>query len=243
MAVFALTDAQIFAGAYDLRSRSNEVNVEQRIDELDATTFGSAGVKERKAGLRDVSITTKGLADPSITDSIFTALGSTSDLLISVSPTATAGDAIYSARGAMVANWSGEETLGELRAFSTTLSGRNPRGLTRQTIVRAHSAATGAGTGTAYLIGATSSTQTLVSAIHLTALSGSATPTLTVTVQSDSTSGFASPTTIGSHTALTAIGASWLESAGPITDTYFRITWTLTGTAPSATFIASIGIA
>lgn len=242
MATFSMTDVQVFAGAYDLQAQANSVTLDQTVDDLDATTFGSAGVKAHAAGLKDFTAQVEGFTDPLVTGQQFASLGG-ADVILTVSPTATAGAASYQAKGGLLSAFSETESLGELRKFSLNLSGRNPRGIVRSTILRAHSAATAGGTGTGYLIGTASAAQTVTSSVHLTALSGTATPTLTVTVQRDDNTGFTSPVTLHTHTALTAIGANVAETAGAQTDSYYRITWTLSGTTPSASFIVSLGIA
>ncbi len=241
MTTLALTDCLIFAGAYDLRSQTNELSVSQMVEELDKTTFGSAGVKERTGGLRDVEGSIKGFADPLVSDDLFAQVGG-SDLIVSIAPYSAAGSAIYATKGSLVGAFTNTEEVGALRAFEAKLTGRNPRGLVRGSILRAHSAATASAVTTAFLIGTASSAQTVCSWVHLTAISG-ATATLTVTIQRDDNSGMTTPTTLHAHSAQTAIGTSWQETAGAITDTYYRVSFTLTGTTPSATFLVGLGIA
>lgn len=241
MATFTLTDVQVFSGGYDLRSQTNEVSLDVTVDDLDSTTFGSDGVKAHSAGLKDISASMKGFTDPLVSDDLFAQMGG-SDLIVSLSPTRTVGETIYGMRGALVGSFTNEETVGNLRSFSAALTNRNQRGVVRGTMLRALGAATASGTGTSVSVGAASSTQTVCSWVHLTSLSGTGTPTLTVTIQRDDNSGFTSPTTLHSHTALTAVGANWAETSGAVTDSFYRVTWTLSGTTPSATFLVGLGI-
>jgi hypothetical protein len=73
----------------------------------------------------------------------------------------------------------------------------------------------------------------------------SATPgpdTLDVVVQSDSANTFLSPTDVITFAQKTAAGHEWKEAAGPITDTWWRISYTIGGGSPSFTFAVAIGI-
>lgn len=102
-------------------------------------------------------------------------------------------------------------------------------------------AAAGSGNRPGYLLGAlTDSLDQIQLAGHCTAIAGSS-PLLTLNVQSDDNAGFTSPTTRYSATAISAAGAIDIPPiAGPITDSYWRITWSLTGTGVSASFVASL---
>lgn len=96
---------------------------------------------------------------------------------------------------------------------------------------------TSGGNGTGLNLGAIATGKSLHAALHVTACAGG---TLTVTVQSDDNAGFTSATARASFAGVTAAGFEWIETAGPITDTYWRALWTLTG--GSATFAVCMGI-
>jgi hypothetical protein len=84
--------------------------------------------------------------------------------------------------------------------------------------------------------------KSLYAALFVTAVSGT-TPSLTAVVQSATLVGFGSPTTRGTFTAMTATGAQWLTPvAGPITDGFYRVNFTISGTTPSFTACAVIGV-
>jgi hypothetical protein len=80
-------------------------------------------------------------------------------------------------------------------------------------------------------------------ALHVVAISGA--PTFTVVLESDDNAGFTSPTTrLTSASYSASTGAEWQSVAGPVTDTYWRVKWTVTGgTGPSVSFLAVAGIA
>ncbi|SCL43268.1 hypothetical protein GA0074692_6797 [Micromonospora pallida] len=74
-------------------------------------------------------------------------------------------------------------------------------------------------------------------------IAGTATPSVTVTIQSDDAAGMATPTDRLTFTAATVAGGQTLRLAGPITDTYYRATWTVSGTTPSFLFVVALGLA
>jgi hypothetical protein len=99
------------------------------------------------------------------------------------------------------------------------------------------------GSGTAVQLGAVSATKRLYAALHVLSISGTATPTLTVRVQSD-TVGFPSPTTQLTFAAATTVGGQILRTnTGAITDDYYRVDYTISGTNPSFLFVVTAGIA
>ncbi len=80
-------------------------------------------------------------------------------------------------------------------------------------------------------------------AIHVLAVSGTATPTLTATLQRDDAVGFPSASTVVAGTGITAIGSQFLAgSYGVQADSFFRLSYVISGTNPSFTVIASIGV-
>ena len=79
-------------------------------------------------------------------------------------------------------------------------------------------------------------------ALHVLSVAGTSTPTLTVIVQSDDNAGFTTPTTRISFTAATAVGAQWGSVAGALTDDYWRISYTISGTNPVFAFAVSAGV-
>ncbi len=103
-------------------------------------------------------------------------------------------------------------------------------------------ARTSTGDGTAVQLGAVPAGQRLYAALHVLSAAGT-TPSLTVTVQSDDASGMASPTTQLTFAAATGRGGQILRTTGgAITDTYYRASWTISGTSPSFLFLVSFGI-
>jgi len=61
-------------------------------------------------------------------------------------------------------------------------------------------------------------------------------------LQSDDNSDFTSATDRATFTALTAIGSEIKSVAGAVTDQYWRLNYTISGTNPSFSIHATIGI-
>ena len=105
-------------------------------------------------------------------------------------------------------------------------------------------ARTSSGTGTAWQVGALSSSQRLYAGLHVISASGT-TPTLAVKVQSD-TVGFGSATDrITFSTATDVANREQFSSvAGAITDDYWRVSYTIGGSStPTFSFMVCVGIA
>lgn len=240
MAALILTDAKIILGGYNLSGFHSSLEVNYEAEILDDTTFGTSGTRSAVAGLKTFNITGNMFWDATVDEPMFNRIGAASEVM-SVAPVGNAeGDRAYcmKAVSAQYNPVSGE--VGTL--LRTQLDGRAAgtplvRG---QLIATGAKAATGTGTGGVY--GAASATQRLYSALHVTAIAGTAVPTFTGIVESDDNAGFTSATTRLTHDAMTAIGANWKEAAGPVTDTYWRASWTISGTNPSFTVFWVFGI-
>lgn len=236
-----------------IASQVNQVSIQKTAAELDVTTFANASMA-RVGGLKDGVISASGFwestPDPDFT--LFGDVGANLPITVALTRNAVAGDpaylmcaliAQYGGIGAKVGNPLAFSLRGAQVAGSTSSSGN--AGQLAQGILAENRIATVTGNGTIYgpLAIPTTSLQEMVAAIHVTALSGTAAPTLTVSLQSAAAVGFASPTTRATFTALTATGSQILEIDGPITDQYWRFAWTISGTTPSFTFAAALGLA
>ncbi|HEU0139609.1 MAG TPA: hypothetical protein VFQ79_07860 [Bryobacteraceae bacterium] len=60
-------------------------------------------------------------------------------------------------------------------------------------------------------------------------------------VQSGTSGAMSSPVDRITFAAANAVGSQWGSAIGPITDTWFQVSWTITGTTPSFTFICAVG--
>ena len=242
MAIFSLTDALIAFDGYDLTGYSNSLNLEASVEELDGTTFGTNGWRSRVGGLKTTDFNATGfinLGTGEVEEGLFNNLASSSSVL-TVAPTDAVGDPAFLFQ-AMHSNFTHRATVGELAGWDMTAQGRSTVGTVRGKLLAA-TTVTATGTGTAVLVGAASATQDVYASLHVVDVSGT-TPTLDVVVQSDDGSGFASPTSRITFSQATAQGVQWGSAAGAITDTYYRVSYTVGGTSPSFTFVVAVGVA
>ena len=97
------------------------------------------------------------------------------------------------------------------------------------------------GTGTAVAFTAPTATQSLYASFHVLSVTG--TGTLTLKVQTDDNGSFTSATDRITFTAATTGNtAQWSSVAGAITDDWWRITYTISGTGPAFAFAVTAGV-
>lgn len=247
MATLALTDAEILAGPLRLTGRSNEVDLNVEVSELDVTSFDSNGWKEVIGGIRLAQASTAGFYDPGPVETgalnfdgeRFAELAAAT-IPLTVCPTKTDGGIAYIG-GVKRANLSQFGKVGDIAPYSSDMWGDGP--LARGALIHpANVLRTGGGTGNGVQLGTVATGRQLLVAIHVVAVSGT-TPALTITVQRDDNVGFTTPTTVTTLGPTAVPASSLVAVAGPITpDDRYRITWTLTGTTPSARFGVAVGI-
>lgn len=244
MAAFVLDNAKLFVGGYDLSGDSHTIKLAAAAEEKNVTTFGSSGFKSRVGGLKAFTLQGSGFVEFGAgenDDVHFAGLGLTSNLLTVAADGGAAGEIGYFGQ-ALEGQYQLGDEIGEVLPFTTDFVGSGP--LVRGTILEdGGTARTTSGNGTARELGAVSAAQKLYVGLHVIAVSGT-TPSLTVKVQSDDASGFASPLDRVTFAAASAVGSQWATPvAGPITDTWYRINWTISGTNPSFLFVVTVGIA
>lgn len=244
MSSLVLTDSKLYLASFDLSGDMNAIALTYGADMLDATTFGNS-TRINKAGLKTVVAQCEGLWNADGTDQaddvLFSRVG-TREIPVTICPTTGAdGEPAYIFRAAQ-SEYSPSGTVGEMLAFSVNMEGSDGAPLVRGFVLQPASAKTATSTGTARELGAVSATQDLYGALHVIAASGT-NPTLDVTVESDTAENFPSTTTRLTFAQKTAIGSDWQTAAGAITDTWYRVSYTIGGTNPSFTFVVAVGIA
>lgn len=236
MTANVLKDATLFYGGYKLKGYMNSVALQFKADILDSSVFGdTAHVKS--GGLKSAQISAKGFFDPSI-DKVMNGDMGAAGIITCTGTAGAEGDAAYLVRDAL-SQYDFGGTIGQMLPFS--LVAESNKDMSRGVLVANKTAQTGAtGTGSGFVVGEVAAGQSLSAALHCFAISGGG--SLTVTVESDVDNTFTSPATVGTFTALSAIGSDWLEVGTVNTDTYYRVTWTLSGTTPSTDFAVAIGV-
>lgn len=237
-----LTDATILAGPTDLSGQSNEVALDMSADNLDATTFRSQGWRDRKTGLKSGNANVKGFWDAGTLalpdDQLFANLGARMPLTISPNAPVDGGLAYLLPVLQGSYKWGGQ--IGELLPFEAGVEsdGLIARGVYGETGIN-----TASGNGAAVNLGAVGPTQKLVAALHVISVAGTAAPTLTARIESDDLGSFATPVTRGTFAAATGLTSEWLEIAPPgAGETWWRVSWTISGTTPSFLFYVAFGI-
>lgn len=247
MSKFVLLNSRIFAGAVDLTSNSNKVELMEDREDKDTTSFGSAGWKEVLAGLASTSLNASGQWEAGDTtkvdDDQFANLGTVggwSVIPAAASASVAAGDLAWLVKALRCKYVIGDQ-VGNVAPWSGENKGTSP--LVRGAVLHPPGTArTATGSGTAVQLGAVAAGKSLYAALHVYSVSGT-TPSITVKVQSDDNSGMSSPTDRITFTAATAVGGQYSSVAGAITDDWWRVTWTISGTTPSFLFVATAGIA
>jgi hypothetical protein len=243
MSKFVLTDVRLFAGGADLSGSTNKAEIAAEFEEKDSTNYRSGGYKEVLAGLASSSINAEGqweAGDTSLVDDAAWAMlaGRTA---WTVCPTdATVGAVAYTSYF-LTSSYKLGDQVGEIAPWTGKASGSWP--LARGQVAHPPGTArTATGTGTGVQLGAVTAGKRLYASLHVLSAAGT-TPSITARVESDDSGGFASPTTQLTFTAATARGGEILRTSGSaITDTWYRLAWTISGTSPSFLFAAALGI-
>ncbi len=241
MGTFVLSEATILLGGVDLTAKSNQIGLNYEAETQDSTVFG-VGTRTMKAGLFTISGEVGGFTDETITGSaVFDAVGAGPSVFQVAAP-GTDGTAGYAFKSIAASHQPLAGSVGDMAGDSLSLSGKSGVPLVRGTIlIPVASAKTATGTGTGRQLGAVVSGEKVYGALNVVAASGTS-PTLDVVVQSDDNAAFTSPTTRLSFSQATGVGDGWQSADGPITDTWFRISYTIGGTTPSFTLQVLVGI-
>mgnify|MGYP003134083772 FL=1 len=240
MAKFVFNDGKVFSGGYDLSDHVTSVNLEMTAEELDATTINSGGFKSKLGGLKDSTLSMDGFyeAGANKPDALLGAsIGN--ELIVTTVPDAGVGNTAYFMKSRLF-SYQMFGSVGEIAPFTISKSQSDDEVV--QGKIEIDGALTASGNSTGVQLGAVGATEKVYVAIHCTAVSGTSTPTVTFKLQSDDNSSFTSPTDRITFTGITAIGADYQSAAGAITDTYYRLNYTISGTNPSFSIHATIGI-
>lgn len=238
MATTVLKNCKFYVDEFDLSSDVNQHSVSLAQDAVENTTFGS-GSRTYLPGLLQATHTHNGFFEALATsDGPDDVLNGLSSALVTVAPdTGAAGEIAYTTNSVTTDRVVVEGSVGDMAAFS--YAGNSTGQHYRGTILGdALTAVTSTGSGTAYQVGAIATGETGYASLHVVAWNATS---LDVTVQSDDASGFPSATTQITFAQATGVTSEQLTVAGPVTDDWWRIDYTLVGT--SATFLVTFGIA
>ncbi|MDX3047557.1 hypothetical protein PV378_13745 [Streptomyces scabiei] len=239
-----LTNVRCFAVGVDLTGNSNKIELSSEVESKDATNYASNGWGEVLGGLASAELSAEGqweAGDPSkVDDASWSQLGALGPWSVSANTAAAVGDLAYLMYG-LRSDYKLFDAVGEVAPWTGTAKSAWPvaRG---QFAHPPGTARTATGTGTGLQLGAVAAGDRLYAALHVLSVAGT-TPSITVRVESDDNSGFSSATTRLTFDAATAAGGQMMRTDGTaITDTWWRMAWTISGTTPSFMFVGALGI-
>ena len=246
-----IANCTIWLDRLAIASQVNQVAIDASAAALDVTTFANAG-HARLPGLVDAVVSIAGLweATPDPDQMFFADVASPVALTVAMGRNAAAGAVAY-LFAALIADYKGiGAKVGNPLAFSIKAAQRDRdySGATTtgarlaQGVLAESRTVTTNGSGNVYQLPAASVAGTVIAAAaHLTALSGTGGPALTLNLLSANNVGMAGATTRLTWSSIGAVSSVFGEVDGPITDTFWQFTWTVAGTTPSFTFAASVG--
>lgn len=242
MAAFALTDPEIYVGAFDLSCDLNKIDGSYNPNFLDATTFCSAGWRARVAGLNDVDFSVEGFNDFATTGvdaSTYPLLGTINVVTVSLTGNGAVGEPAYLFQSLHVGAAHGA-TVGELATFSGAHKGKSQMVSGKMGVERVSRTATASSSGVQ--LGTASSGQ-LFATRHVFSRSGNS-PTLATFIQSATNSSFIGAVTRAHFTTASAVGGEWVSASVAATSgTWWRFSWTIGGTGtPTFDFAGAFSI-
>lgn len=244
MSKTVLLNVRTFASGLDLTSTSNKMELSAEVEEKETTNYGSQGYKEVLGGLASAEISGEGQweagDDTMVDDASWAQFGGVGPWSVSANDSAAVGDLAYFTK-ALRADYKLFGSVGDVAPWTSSVKSSWP-------LVRgqfAHppgTARTATGSGTGLNLGAVAAGKRLYAALHVLSVAGT-TPSITARVESSADNTFASPTTRLTFDAATEPGGQILRTTGDaVTDAWWRIAWTITGTSPSVLFAAALGI-
>lgn len=246
MTKMVMLNTRMFVSGADLSGSGNKIEIGAEVEAKAVTNFRSGGAEELLAGLDKVEISAEGQWEAGTLGMVDDAFWANRRILEpwTVGPTEASdtavGNVMYLTKALRTkAQWFG--SVGDVAPWTLDAKGSWPlvRG---QSVHPSGTPRTATGTGTPVQIGAVAANDFLYANLHVLSVAGT-TPSITVSVQSDNGVGFASPVTQApAFAAATAIGGQSIRIPGPITDDWWRLSWTISGAGPSFLFLAALGI-
>lgn len=235
MSHIPLMDARIYLDGFDLSGDSNSVNLNLGTRAVPDVTFGDT-VETSLPGVRHWAFGCAGLLDYTndAIDEVLHGKWNRTGSILTLSPDGTDGNPAYFGQG-FQSEFGRPQQVGDAAKWS--LGGAATGLLVKGSIIHTKASRAATGNGSAFQLGALSSSQTLYAVLQVFTATGT---TLDVKVQSDDNSGFTSATDRITFTQVTtSIGAQISSVAGAITDDYWRIVYTIAGGGPYVLAVAA----
>lgn len=241
MGKYVIKNGKILYNGYDLSGDHNQIGLTVSREEKECTTFGKAGV-QRIAGQQSFDVSGSGFfeAGTGKIDTVIAPTLGTSSAELTIMPQGTSAGSKCFIGEINTFEYAPGGSVGDVMGF--TFAGKSEGTVLVEGNVLKSGTVSTSGTGTILNLGAVAAGRFGYGALHVTATSGAA-QSLIVTIQSDSTTGFSSPTTqITFATATTVVTSQWKSTTGVITDTYWRTRWASAGVSEGFTFHTVFGI-
>lgn len=244
MGKYVIQNGKILLNGFDLSGDHNQIGLTVAREERDVTTFGKAGV-QRIAGMQSFEVSGSGFfeAGTGKIDTVVAPNLGTSGAELTILPQGTSVGSKAFIGEINTFEYAPGGSVGDAMGF--TFAGRSEGTVLVDGTVLKSGAVSTSGTGTILNLGQIASGRFGYGILHVTATSGNGgTQTLDVKIQSDSTTGFISPTTHISFTQVgNAVASQWkATTATSTTDSYWRARWVSAGVSEGFTFYVSFGI-
>lgn len=244
MAIDYWHNCSILEGGLEIAGHAKNFVVDVTVNPLDVTAMDTTGWTELIGGLKTGTMSCdfmQDLADDSLDENMWANFG-TSGVARSFVTNSADGSVAFLMSGTALSYTPITGNVGDL-AMGRISSVPSSSPLVRGQLIHPGSASrTSSSTGTAYQTGAVVAGKRMYAALHVLSASGTS-PTLDVIVQSDNASNFPSATNRITFTQATAASAQFSSVAGAITDDYWRVSYTIGGSAtPTFAFAVTIGV-
>ena len=239
----AILNARIYLAEVDLSGVANAAAINLKTDLVDCTAFSDT-YRDHLPGLTDVIAEVSGFfSAAAVTGNpdkkMFDQLALNNAVLTIAAGGGVFGDVAYFFKPTLTeySPWGGK--VSDMAAFK--LHGEGAAPLVKGQILIPNAAKIATGSGAAANLGAVATLQKIYCGVHIFAVSGTL-PTLDLKLQSDSLEAFTSPADVITFTQKTGVGQDYQTADGPLTDTWWRINYTIGGTLPSFTLAVVAGI-
>lgn len=238
MATLIWRDVSLYVAELDLSGHFNEASLALGAEMQDETVF-KQDTRRMKAGLLTNSMAHRGFWDASdgasSPDAEFFGNIGLEDVITTILPEGSdQGDIAYQALMAW-ASYSPGAAVGELLEFDVEAAGR--QAATRSEVLLDPVQRLASGQSTKQQLGAVAAGQSVYGALHLIQFDGTS---LDVVVRSDADSGAGGETTRLTFNQSTGLDSQQQIAAGPITDTWWDVDFTLVGTSFTALVVVGI---
>jgi hypothetical protein len=244
MAARTLIDTRILVGSTDISQFTGSLDIVPTVNMVEGNVFRAGGFVRTYPGLKKTTTSFDGFADydTGAPGSVFTPASVGGQYTVSAAPHGddAAGDPVSFTRGIMQQLSAPGGAVGAMATLGMVFESDQP--MVHGQIAAPLLARTVTANGAILTLPGPLLGERLFAGLNVTAVAGT-TPSLTVAVQSATLIGFGSPTTRATMTAVTAPGDQWIAIPGPVTDGFWRVTFTITGTTPSFTCAVALGVA